>query len=158
VTPCLRKVISQGHFAEVIFPSSAIYYLITSGFFWASLSVHPLDDQCTPGGLSVFFSCLESGGRWLMGRTKKQLMPQGWMSRLCGKPREDGKSVGRVNLLPACFSFSSFLYCMWDLGLPQHNMIMPCAVDTVAGVAPTTEEGRRTCTRIRSCGRWKSAI
>jgi len=33
VAPCLRKVISQGHFAEVIFPFSAIYYLITSGFF-----------------------------------------------------------------------------------------------------------------------------
>jgi len=49
--------------------------------------------------LLVRFLELSGVGRTMaMGRTKKLLIPQGWMSGLCGKPGEDGKSVGRVNL------------------------------------------------------------
>jgi len=52
-----------------------------------------------------------------MGRTKKLLMPQGWMSGSCGKHGEGGKSVERDKLSRVLFLFFSFV-CFMGVLLP----------------------------------------
>jgi len=76
-----------------------------------------------------FLSYLRLGGRWLMGRMKKLLMPQGWMSGLYGKPGEDGRSVGRTkNCLLACFSFFPPLFTVWRYSCPRALRTAHCGV------------------------------
>jgi len=76
--------------------------------------------QPIPGGKGAFLSCRGLGGRWLMERMKKLLMPQGWMSGLCGRPGEDGRSVGRAKLSARLLFFLlSLVFCMGALLPPS---------------------------------------
>jgi len=48
-----------------------------------------------------------------MGRTKKLLMPQGWMSGSCGKQGGDERSVGRAKFVCSlAFPFLFFTVCL----------------------------------------------
>jgi len=54
-----------------------------------------------------------------MGRMKKLLMPQGWMSGLCGKPGEDGKNAGGLNCCSLAFLSSFLCSVVWGYSCPR---------------------------------------
>jgi len=68
---------------------------------------------------SVRFLELSGVGRTMADGTDEEAAHAARIDGLYGKLGEDGKSVGRVNLLPACFSFSPFLCCMGVLLPPS---------------------------------------